>query len=337
MKRCIVIGLLSTLFLLGIVLGLMGWRAWQTLQSPLAAPPGQNTLLLPKGAGVRYLQQQLFSHVQEPIAAQLFFWYARHQSLQLKAGRYAWTAEDSPLSLLRKMQQGKVLLLPLRLPEGGRYRDMQQILEKAPSLLRETPTLSLDQLQQALGVTPPVSSVEGLFFPSTYFYQEGDSDLDVLKQAYQLGQSHLHDLWAKRQPNLPLKTPYEALILASIVEKETGHADDRTRIAGVFINRLRRGMRLQADPTVIYGMGDKYQGRIRKVDLQTDTPWNTYTRHGLPPTPIASPSLSALQAVLQPEVHDFYYFVAKGDGRSAFAKTLVAHNRNVRQYILKKP
>ncbi|SPT40191.1 putative aminodeoxychorismate lyase [Achromobacter denitrificans] len=175
---------------------------------------------------------------------------------------------------------------------------------------------------------------EGLFFPDTYVFTPGSTDYDLLRRAYQEGQRILQDTWAKRQPNLPVSTPYEALVLASIVEKETGHGPERRRVAGVFTNRLKIGMLLQTDPTVIYGMGEAYQGRIRKRDLQTDTPWNTYTRPGLPPTPIAAAGRAALLAAVQPEQHKYLFFVSRGNGTSEFAENLSGHNRNVSRYIL---
>jgi UPF0755 protein len=176
---------------------------------------------------------------------------------------------------------------------------------------------------------------EGLFFPDTYNFASGSSDLSVLKRAYQLMQRHLQENWAKRDPNLPFSTPYEALILASIVEKETGQAVDRPMIAGVFINRLNKKMLLQTDPTVIYGMGEKFDGNLRKRDLLTDTPYNTYTRSGLTPTPIALPGLASIQAALHPAKTNALYFVARGDGSSYFSSTLAEHNNAVNKYQIK--
>ena len=173
---------------------------------------------------------------------------------------------------------------------------------------------------------------EGLFFPDTYIFTPGSTDYDLLRRAYQEGQRILDDTWAKRQADLPMATPYEALVMASIIE--TGHGPDRRRVSGVFANRLKIGMLLQTDPTVIYGMGDAYQGRIRKRDLQTDTPWNTYTRPGLPPTPIAAAGRAALLAAVQPEQHKYLFFVSKGNGTSEFSVNLNEHNRNVSRYIL---
>ena len=179
-----------------------------------------------------------------------------------------------------------------------------------------------------------ITLLEGLFFPDSYVFTPGTTDFDILRRAHVAQKSLLDKLWPQRNADIPLKTPYEALIMASIIEKETGHAADRDRVSGVFANRLRLGMPLQTDPTVIYGMGDKYQGRIRKRDLTTDTPWNTYTRNGLPPTPIASSGRAALEAALNPEQHKFLYFVSRGDGTSEFSENLREHNRAVAKYIL---
>jgi len=173
---------------------------------------------------------------------------------------------------------------------------------------------------------------EGLFFPDTYYFASGTSDINLLKRAYQTMQKHLLESWQTRAPGLPLETPYQALTLASIVEKETGQAKDRSMIAGVFINRLHKGMLLQTDPTVIYGLGKKYDGKLHKQDLQADTPYNTYTRAGLTPTPIALPGLAALQAALHPAQTDALYFVARGDGSSEFSGTLEQHNHAVNRY-----
>src|SRR5690606_23249317 len=179
-------------------------------------------------------------------------------------------------------------------------------------------------------------SPEGLFHPDTSGFVPGSTDFGILRRAYEAQETMLARLWEERDSDLPLQSPYEALILASIVEKETGLSQDRQRVAGVFINRLRIGMPLQTDPTVIYGMGDTYEGRIRKRDLTADTPWNTYTRGGLPPTPIANSGRAALYAALHPEEHDFLYFVSRGDGTSQFSTNLAAHNRAVAKYILKR-
>jgi UPF0755 protein len=250
----------------------------------------------------------------------------------IKAGAYEVVPGDTPLTILERMARGDMLQTRLTLVEGWSYDRIRQALREDPDVKQTLAGVSDKQLLERLGSDAP--SPEGLFNPDTYVFAPGTSDFDLLKKAYENQQELLHELWEKRAPDLPLATPYQALILASIVEKETGHTGDRARIAGVFINRLRAGMPLQTDPTVIYGLGDDYQGRLRKKDLQADTPWNTYTRAGLPPTPIASPGRAALQATLNPDDHGYYYFVSRGDGTSEFSRNLAEHNRAVRKYIL---
>lgn len=271
------------------------------------------------------------------MPADAFGWVARltGQDRTIKAGGYQVTQGDSLLDVVRRMAQGEVTQRQVAFIEGWTIAQMMRALAEHPDVDQTfTPELLADQRLLASKLDVEQERLEGLVFPDTYVFSVGTTDEEILRRAVSAQAAILDQAWAQRAPNLPLKTPYEALILASIVEKETGRADERRRIAGVFINRLRKGMLLQTDPTVIYGMGDRYEGRIRKADLQRDTPWNTYTRAGLPPTPIAAPSKASLEAALNPEVHDFYYFVARGDGTSAFSKDLREHNRNVAKYIL---
>jgi UPF0755 protein len=239
---------------------------------------------------------------------------------------------DSPRVLLERMASGDMMQTRLTFVEGWTYQRIRQALRDAPEVKQTLDGVSDGELLSRLGAGE--TNPEGLFYPDTYVFVPGSSDFDILRRAYHAHQEVLKDLWAQRDADLPLETPYEALILASIVEKETGHGADRKRVAGVFVNRLRLGMPLQTDPTVIYGMGDAYDGRIRKKDLQADTPWNTYTRGGLPPTPIASPGRAALAAALHPEQHKYLYFVSRGDGTSQFSTNLADHNRAVAKYIL---
>lgn len=253
----------------------------------------------------------------------------------LQAGAYEAVKGDTPRTLLERMASGDMTQTRLTLVEGWTYQRIRQTLREHPQVKQTLGDISDEDLLKRL--RSGQSSPEGLFHPDTYVFVPGSSDFDILRRAYEAQESMLGKMWEERDPELPLKSPYEALILASIVEKETGHSEDRQRVAGVFINRLRVGMPLQTDPTVIYGMGEAYQGRIRKRDLTTDTPWNTYTRPGLPPTPIASPGRAALLATLHPEGHKFFYFVSRGDGTSEFSTNLAAHNRAVAKYILKRP
>jgi len=280
-------------------------------------------------AVVRQLQQAGVALHEEP-----FVWMARLSGYdtQLKAGAYEFVQGDTPWAILERMASGDMRQARITLLEGWTYQRIRQALRDDAQVRQTLDDVSDAQLLQRLGSAQRMP--EGLFHPDTYVFVPGSTDFDILRRAHHAQQQLLQAAWEARVQGLPLKTPYEALILASIVEKETGHAADRARVAGVFINRLRLGMPLQTDPTVIYGMGAAYQGRIRRRDLTTDTPWNTYTRAGLPPTPIASPSKAALLAALHPETHQFLYFVARGDGTSEFSRTLVEHNRAVRRFIL---
>ena len=262
----------------------------------------------------------------------MFVWLARvlGKSTEIKAGTYNLEFPVTPLQLLNILSKGQVAQGKLVIIEGWTFNQLRAALNDNPAILHDSAALSESELLQRLGL--PEKQAEGLFFPDTYYFSSGTSDLILLKRAYQTMQAHLQKSWQARAPNLPLKSPYQALILASIVEKETGQANDRGMIAAVFINRLHKGMMLQTDPTVIYGMGKKFDGNLRSRDLRADTPYNTYTRMGLPPTPIALPGLASLQATLHPEPIDALYFVARGDGSSEFSKTLIQHNRAVDRY-----
>jgi UPF0755 protein len=248
----------------------------------------------------------------------------------IKPGTYEIERPVTPYQLLRKITEGDVTQDAIIFVEGWTFRQLRKALDEHPGVRHDTRDLADAEILQRL--RSKAASPEGLFFPDTYHFDTGSSDLLVLRRAYGLMQSHLEAQWAGRAADLPLTTPYEALILASIVEKETGKPADRPLVAAVFVNRLRKGMLLQADPTVIYGMGEAFDGNIRKRDLMTDTPYNTYTRTGLPPTPIAMPGLASLAATLNPPASDVLYFVAKGDGSSQFSRTLGEHERAVTKY-----
>ncbi len=264
--------------------------------------------------------------------ARLLYWWFRlsGQSRKIKAGSYEIDPGTTPRSLLRKLVQGDEALRTVTLVEGWTFRQFRAALKKAESLKPESQELSDSAIMQRLG--KPGLHPEGRFFPDTYTYAKGSNDLAVLLRAMHAMEKKLEAAWASRSPLASLQTPDQALILASIVEKETGRASDRPMISAVFNNRLRIGMRLQTDPTVIYGMGEAFNGNLRKVDLLNDTPWNTYTRTGLPPTPIAMPGKAALLAAVQPVQSNALYFVAKGDGNSHFSATLDEHNRAVNKY-----
>lgn len=252
------------------------------------------------------------------------------RSSKIKAGNYEIEGGLTAVGLLDKLTKGDVLLSELLLVEGKTFRQLRAALNEHPDLSHDTLKLSDQQILKAIGAKE--THPEGLFFPDTYLFGKGTSDLDILRRAYKTMQPKLAEAWAKRDPMTPLKNPYELVVLASVVEKETGLAADRGPIAAVFTNRLRRNMMLQSDPTVIYGLGDKFDGNLRKVDLITDTPWNTYTRVGLPPTPIAVPGVASLLAASKPPPSDMLYFVARGDGSSEFSASLDEHNAAVAKY-----
>ncbi|MCR4300923.1 MAG: endolytic transglycosylase MltG [Sulfuricaulis sp.] len=251
----------------------------------------------------------------------------------LKSGEYRFRDGMSARELLDQIIVGRVIEYPVVLVEGWTFGQFLATLAAAPKLGQTLAGKSPDEILERLG--RPHEHPEGRFFPDTYYYSAGQTDIMILANAYDKMHKLLQREWEGRGNNLPLQNAYEALILASIVEKETGQVDERRLIAGVFINRLRHGMRLQSDPTVIYGMGKAFDGNIRLKDLQRDTPYNTYTRKGLPPTPVAMPGKDALQAVLHPMATDALFFVSRGDGNHEFSSTLDEHNRAVLKYQLK--
>jgi len=249
---------------------------------------------------------------------------------KVKAGNYEVEKAISPLDLLHKITRGDVTLDSITLVEGWTFKQMRQALDRHPALRHDTLGLVESEILKRLGVGE--TAAEGWFFPSTYHFSNGTADFAILRRAHQLMRTHLQGQWEARNPALPLATPYEVLILASIIEKETGQAAERPLISAVFVNRLRIGMRLQTDPTVIYGLGDAFDGNLRKRDLLADTPYNTYTRAGLPPTPIAMPGLDSIKAALNPADSNMLYFVSRGDGTSHFSRTLGEHDRAVTRY-----
>lgn len=248
----------------------------------------------------------------------------------IKAGNYEIDRDLSPLELLETITRGESAELAVTLVEGWNLRQVRAALDANPKLRHDTTVLSDSEIARRLAL--PHVSPEGWLFPDTYHFTPGSSDWSVIERAHRLMSLRLHDEWEKRAPDVPYASPYEALIMASIVEKETGRASDRPLVASVFVNRLRTGMRLQTDPTVIYGLGESFDGNLRKKDLVSDTPYNTYLRTGLPPTPIAMPGLAALQAALNPAKSAALYFVARGDGSSQFSRTLEEHERAVTKY-----
>ena len=259
---------------------------------------------------------------------QWFRWSGRAR--QIRAGSYEIGAGTTPIRLLEKMVRGDETLATLRFTEGWTFRQIRAELARAEGLKPTIATMSDADVMTAIGA--PGVSPEGRFHPDTYAYSKGSTDIALLKRAYRAMAKRLADAWQERDPTTPLQSPDEALTLASIVEKETGVAADRGRVAGVLVNRLRLGMPLQTDPTVIYGLGAAFDGNLRKRDLLTDGPYNSYTRAGLPPTPIAVPGRASLLAAVHPEQTKALYFVSRGDGSSEFSETLADHNRAVNRY-----
>ncbi len=302
--------------------------------TPLALAQ-EETLLVRPGTSLKAVAAELRQRgiLQQPTYLVLL---ARWLGVagKIKAGEYRLRPGTTSEQLLEQLTAGQVRQYALTLIEGETFRDMMKRIAAAPALEQTLPEHEPGTVMAAIGY--PGLHPEGRFLPETYHYPRGTRDVDLLRRAFREMEAFLDREWARRAPDLPLKTPYEALILASIVEKETGLASERPQIAGVFIRRLNKGMRLQTDPTVIYGMGDRFDGDIRFRDLRRDTPYNTYTRAGLPPTPIAMPGKAAIRAVLHPADGDSLYFVARGDGSHEFSATLAEHNRAVDRYQRKR-
>jgi UPF0755 protein len=309
--------------------GIAGISWW--LAQPLSLPQSPYAFDVRAGASLRTVARDLTAAgvvADERVLVALARW--RGVDRAIKAGNYEIATGITLPQLLDRLTQGDVTQMALTVVEGSTFADLKASLAASPGIARTVLDLPADELMARLGA--PGSAPEGWFFPDTYFFAAGSPDIAVLARAHRLMRSRLDAAWAKRAPDLPLRTPYEALILASIVEKETGREADRPLIASVFVNRLRRGMRLQTDPTVIYGLGPAFDGNLRKRDLEADTPFNTYTRDGLPPTPIALPSQAAIDAVVDPPRTDYLYFVARGDGTSQFSTNLADHNRAVAKF-----
>jgi UPF0755 protein len=323
--------LLGTLaLLLAVAAGLAG-AAWWWLDRPLPLAGPTAELSIEAGATPREVANAWVDAGVQGSPRLLYEWFRwSGQARRIRAGSYEIDANTSPRRLLDKMVQGDETLEQVRFIEGWTLRQLRAELAKAPKLKPVTASMTEAQLMAALGA--PGLSAEGRFFPDTYAYSRGVSDITVLKRAHRLLQQRLAETWAERAPDSPLKSADEALTLASIVEKETGLPADRGLVAGVFVNRLRIGMPLQTDPTVIYGLGASFDGNLRKRDLQADTPYNTYLRRGLPPTPIALPGLASLRAAVRPQATKALYFVARGDGSSVFSDSLADHNRAVNTY-----
>ncbi|HZR01921.1 MAG TPA: endolytic transglycosylase MltG [Burkholderiales bacterium] len=318
-----------------LILAAIGGAGWLTYfaSTPRDVPQPAREFLVKKGRSLRGVSGDLTAAgvFKEPWS---FFWLGRilGHANDMQAGVYRIPERVTPLRLLEMIVNGEVTEAQITFIEGWTFAQVRAALAQHPHVTQETAGLSDRQILERIRATE--HHPEGLFFPDTYFFRPGVSDLTLLARAYETMKAKLDALWLTRAPNLPYRSPYEALIMASIVEKETGFASERPMIAAVFVNRLRKQMRLQTDPSVIYGLGANFDGNLRKRDLETDTPYNTYTRTGLPPTPIAMPGEAALQAALRPADSPALYFVSKGDGTSKFSHTLEDHNRAVRQYQL---
>lgn len=316
---------------------MMGTMLAVALFVPVAVPADYR-VRIEKGQGLSAISNKLAQDkVIHSALAMRVAAYAQGLQNKIRAGNYKLPAQISTWNLLQHLQQ-RPDTTTVRVIEGKRFKDFRHAVDENPNLRHETKNWSNEKILQAIDSNSPYTNPEGLFFPDSYEADVGSSDLQIYRAAYRNMQKQLNEVWQNRQENLPYQSPYELLIMASIIEKETGHPDDRLNVAAVFRNRLVMGMRLQTDPTVIYGMGDAYQGKIRRTDLERDTPYNTYTRSGLTPTPIALPSRAALEAAAHPSDAAYIYFVSRMDdtGRSQFSHTLDEHNAAVRKYILKK-
>jgi UPF0755 protein len=323
--------LLSFLGVLTLLSVLVLGAGYLWLDQPIHPGGPALDLTIEPGTKPRGVAQEVVNSGAKTSADLLFVWFRfSGQARSIKAGSYEITNTTTPQTLLLMLTRGEESLRTVTLVEGWNFRQWRQALAKADQLKQDSKEWSDAQLMSQLG--RPGLHPEGRFYPDTYSYAKGASDTAVLKRALKSMDAHLGQAWANKSPLSPLKSSDEALILASIVEKETGKAADRPLIAGVFANRLRIGMLLQTDPTVIYGLGAGFDGNLRRSDLRSDTPYNTYTRAGLPPTPIAMPGKAAMAAAVQPASTQALYFVAKGDGSSHFSSSLSEHNRAVNRY-----
>lgn len=322
-KRLILLGLL-------ICVALSGWMAWFAFR-PLALPSSPVQLTVTPGTSLKGLTAQLkkVGMLDEGLRFQILGRMMGYAG-RVQSGTYSFDQPLTPMQLYDKLMRGEVQQAAILFVEGWNMREVRQELARHPMLKHQAANMSDAELLAAVGAEE--NHPEGLFFPDTYFFDPGSVDIDILRRAYRIQRQKLNEAWESRSSGLPYRTPYEALIMASIIEKETGVPEERPLIAAVFINRLKKGMRLQTDPTVIYGVGSAFDGNLRKADLLRDTAYNTYTRSGLPPTPIAMPGEASIRAALNPGRSDALYFVARGDGKHYFSDSLEEHNRAVNYY-----
>ncbi len=320
--------------LLLLVASAAGWGYFQvksTLDKPVLIEQ-QTFITVKTGTSFRGLLTQL-SHQQIITLSPWLRWvgYLEPTLTNIKAGTYALEPQETLYSVLAMITEGKEYQYSITLVDGERFSEWRELLQADPHLAHTTDDMTQAQISAAVGIDN--DKIEGYFLPNTYHFTAGTSDISILKRAHTAMMKELDLAWQQRAKDLPLKTPYQVLIMASIIEKETAVASERGLVASVFMNRLRKNMPLQTDPTVIYGMGDKYDGNITKKDLRTPTAYNTYTMRGLPPTPIAMPNKASIMAAVDPDNSDYYYFVADGKGGHTFSTTLVEHNRAVRAYL----
>jgi UPF0755 protein len=330
--RQLLLGIVGIAVIAGAALG-FAWNSYKS--TPLALPQKPTDFKVSKGSGVKQLATAL--NAKGIAVSPSWLWIVsrlRGDGGALKAGTYRLTEALTLEKLLDKVVSGDVMLSEIRFIEGWTFAQMRKAVDQNNDIKHDSKGLPDAEILKRIGALE--NKAEGLFFPSTYPFSPGASDLDIYKQSYALMAKTLANVWQNRQPNIPLKTPYELLTLASIIEKETGRDSDRDKVAAVFINRLRKGMMLQSDPTTIYGMGERFDGNIRRKDLQTDTAYNTYTRTGLTPTPISLPGKASLLAAVNPAATNALFFVARGDGTSEFTDNLNDHNRAVQKFQLGK-
>lgn len=331
--------------LVGVLVLLVVFAVWANmrLSAPIAPTMNEpNSIYLEKGASVSSAYEQLAQISQKnggrltAFQIKLLAWVSLRAS-NYKVGEYEFDNKASLSELLTRLSTGKITQRKIRIAEGVTWREIKQTFAKA-DLTHDAQDLSMSELVKAVGITEPNNpqSIEGLIFPDTYLYRKGEKETEILKRAHDLLNKKIAPLWEKRATDLPYANEYQALIMASIIEKETGLDADRPMVAAVFVNRLKKGMMLQTDPTIIYGVGEAFKGDLTTQMMRTDTPYNTYTRHGLPPTPIATASLASISAAFNPADSDVIFFVGRGDGSSEFTNNYAAHTAAVNKYILKK-
>ncbi|HKV96876.1 MAG TPA: endolytic transglycosylase MltG [Gammaproteobacteria bacterium] len=326
---------LFALLALVVLLVLAGTAYWRGFLAPVVTGTRAVDVEVTPGAPLRQVAAEL--HAQGVLPQPLdLVWLARLRgdTHSLRAGEYLVPPGTSVAGLLDLLKSGKVVLHALTLVDGWTFKQVMQAVDSNPALRHTLAGMNSNAIMAALG--HPGEAPEGRFYPDTYQFPKGTSDVAFLQRAYRDMQSHLESAWQQRAPGLPYQTSYDALILASVVEKETAQPTERGEIAGVFVRRLAKDMRLQSDPTVIYGLGNAYNGKITYKDLRTNTPYNTYTRNGLPPTPICLPSLASIEAALHPAPGDALYFVARGDGTHQFSATLAEQNAAVQKYQIRR-